>query len=397
MKTSVQYLVIGSGVSGYHALDEFASSRPKVDVMMVTGDRSLPYDRPPLSKEYMRGEIERDSIFFSLPEGYRDRIITGVNVEEIRGNVAYLDNGSEIEFQRALIATGGRPRKLNIPGGDRVNYLRTLEDADRIREKAKTSKSALIVGAGFIGMEVGASLTKLGVQVQMVEVKPYIWSTFVDEKVSRFFQEYFERRGVRFILNESVSGFEERGKLRAMLSGGREIEADLVLVATGIQPNVELAERSGISVNNGVLVDRFLRTSKENIYASGDVANIEDPVSGKRRRIEHWNNAEYTGRLAARNMMGKEEEYDFLSTVWSDIFDLHIESAGETTGYDEYVIRGTMENGSFNVIYLKAGLVNGYVAVNRPGDELEALNSIIRERKEVNPSKLKDENSDLKP
>ncbi|MCP6729626.1 MULTISPECIES: FAD/NAD(P)-binding oxidoreductase [Metallosphaera] len=395
MRTSTRYLIIGSGVSGYHALDELINADPKVDMIMVTNDSSLPYDRPPLSKEYMRGEVDRESIFFKLPETHRDRIRTGITVERIKTNVAQLSNGDEIEFEKALIATGGRPRKLNVPGGDRVKYLRTLDDADRIREKAKTSKSALIVGAGFIGMEVGASLTKLGIQVQMVEVKPYIWSTFVDERISRFFQEYFEKRGVKFLLNESVNAFEERGKVKATLGGGGEIEADLVLVATGIQPNVELAERSGISVNNGILVDKHLRTSLDNVYASGDVANIEDPVSGKRRRIEHWNNAEYTGRLAARNMMGKEEKYDFLSTVWSDIFDLHIESAGETTGYDEYVVRGKMENLSFNVIYIKQGLVNGYVAVNRPGEELEALNSIIKERREVSPERLSNEDIEL--
>ncbi len=395
MRTSTRYLIIGSGVSGYHALDELINADPKVDMIMVTNDSSLPYDRPPLSKEYMRGEVDRESIFFKLPETHRDRIRTGITVERIKANVAQLSNGDEIEFEKALIATGGRPRKLNVPGGDRVKYLRTLDDADRIREKAKTSKSALIVGAGFIGMEVGASLTKLGIQVQMVEVKPYIWSTFVDERISRFFQEYFEKRGVKFLLNESVNAFEERGKVKATLGGGGEIEADLVLVATGIQPNVELAERSGISVNNGILVDKHLRTSLDNVYASGDVANIEDPVSGKRRRIEHWNNAEYTGRLAARNMMGKEEKYDFLSTVWSDIFDLHIESAGETTGYDEYVVRGKMENLSFNVIYIKQGLVNGYVAVNRPGEELEALNSIIKERREVSPERLSNEDIEL--
>ncbi|MCY0860910.1 MAG: FAD-dependent oxidoreductase [Metallosphaera prunae] len=395
MKTSTRYLVIGSGVSGYHALNELVNTDPKVDVIMVTNDSSLPYDRPPLSKEYMRGEIDRESIFFKLPETHRDRIRTGITVERIKANVAQLSNGDEIEFEKALIATGGRPRKLNVPGGDRVKYLRTLDDTDRIREKAKTSKSALIVGAGFIGMEVGASFTKLGIQVQMVEVKPYIWSTFVDERISRFFQEYFEKRGVKFLLNESVNAFEERGKMKATLGSGGEIEADLVLVATGIQPNVELAERSGISVNNGILVDKHLRTSLENVYASGDVANIEDPVSGKRRRIEHWNNAEYTGRLATRNMMGKEEEYDFLSTVWSDIFDLHIESAGETIGYDEYVVRGKMENLSFNVIYIKQGLVNGYVAVNRPSEELEALNSIIKERREVSPERLSNEDIEL--
>ncbi|MEM2012835.1 MAG: FAD-dependent oxidoreductase, partial [Metallosphaera sp.] len=137
MRTSTRYLIIGSGVSGYHALDELINADPKVDMIMVTNDSSLPYDRPPLSKEYMRGEVDRESIFFKLPETHRDRIRTGITVERIKTNVAQLSNGDEIEFEKALIATGGRPRKLNVPGGDRVKYLRTLDDADRIREKAK--------------------------------------------------------------------------------------------------------------------------------------------------------------------------------------------------------------------------------------------------------------------
>ncbi|AWR99180.1 NAD(P)/FAD-dependent oxidoreductase [Metallosphaera hakonensis] len=387
-----KYLIIGSGIAGFHAFDELMSKDMNTDVVMVTNDKFIPYDRPPLSKEYLRGEIDRKSLFFRRAEEYRGNLVTNVSVEKITGNKAILSDGSEIEFEKALIATGGRPRRLGVPGENdrRVRYLRSLEDADAIKELARSSKKALIVGAGFIGVEVAASLTRLGIDVEVVEVKPYIWSTFVDEDMSKFFQDYFERKGVKFTLNESVKDFRGGDKIKIELTK-KEIEADFALIATGIAPNVELAERSGITVNNGIVVDRQLRTNLTNVYAAGDIANIEDPITGKRRRIEHWNNAEYTGRLAARNMMGSSENYSFLSTVWSDIFDLHIESAGETTGYDEYVIRGNRDDLSFSVIYLKEGIVHGYVAVNRPGEELEALNSMIQERKETKPEKLREE------
>ncbi|MEM3319980.1 MAG: FAD-dependent oxidoreductase [Metallosphaera sp.] len=374
MRTFHKYLIIGSGVSGYHAFEKLHESNQ--DVVMITNDKEIPYDRPPLSKEYMRGEIDRSSLFFKPYEAYGGKVILGVMVERLQNSIAFLNNGDEIEFEKALIATGGSPRKLDLKG-EKVRYLRTLEDADNIKRLASTAKTALIVGAGFIGMEVASSLTKLGIKVDVVEVKPYIWSTFVDERVSRYFQGYFEKRGVNFILNESVKGVEEREKIRVYLSDGRELVKDFVLVATGIAPNVEVAEKSGIATRNGILVNERLETNQTNVYASGDVANIE--VKGKRRRIEHWNNAMYTGELAARNMMGSEENYDFLSTVWSDIFDLHIESAGETSGYDEYVVKGDMSKDSFSVIYVKDKAAIGYVAVNRPEEELDRLNSMVKD------------------
>ncbi|QGA68597.1 NAD(P)/FAD-dependent oxidoreductase [Sulfolobus sp. E11-6] len=399
---SCQYLIIGSGIAGYNAMKELLELKPDSKIIMVTSDRYYPYDRPPLSKYYLRGEMPREKLFFESDDFYRRdnlEVILGKSVERIDVNSkeAILNDGSVISFVKALITTGGRPRRLNVQGSDNALYLRTLDDADKIRESASKSRSALIIGAGFIGVEVASSLTTLGVKTTVVEVMPYIWNTFVDEKVSRVIQKYLESKGINFILNDSVR--EIQGK-NAITSSGKKIEADMLLIAVGISPNVELAQRSGIQVDNGIVVNEYLETSAKDIYAAGDVANIFDPREGRRKRIEHWNNAEYTGKLAARNMAGSKEAYNFISSIWSDIFDLHIESAGETRNYDEYVIRGKFnsDNPNFNVIYLKGGVVKGYVAINRDYSELEVLNKLIEEGIDVSNKKnsLVDEGFDLK-
>jgi len=384
MVESCDYLIIGSGVAGYYALKELLETRPRARIIMVSSDRYYPYDRPPLSKEYMRDEVKREELFFEDVEFYKRenlKVILGKSVDKIetKEKLAILNDGSSIQFEKALITTGGRPRTLSNVGGKGVYYLRTLDDADSIKEAARSSSNPLIIGGGFIGVEVAASLRKLGLRPTVVELKPYIWNTFVNEEVANFIQRYFESRGVRFITNDSV---REVSRGIAITEGGRRVEADFVLVAIGIVPNVELAQRSGIEVSNGIIVNEYLQTSAVDIYAAGDVANIYDPVEGRRRRIEHWNNAEYTGTLAAKNMIGAREPYDFLSTIWSDIFDLHIESGGETMDYDEYLVRGRFreDEPSFSIIYLKGGVARGYFAINREENEIEALNEIVRRR-----------------
>lgn len=373
---------------------------------MVSSDKYYPYDRPPLSKEYLRGKLDRDSLFFE-PESYyltreNIRIILDKTVDKIntKEKVAELNDGTLIHFDKALIATGGRPRKLNIPGEDLegVHYLRTLDDCDSL--KRESGKNAVIIGGGFIGIEVASSLTMSGVRTTVIEVKPYIWNTFVDEKISKLIENYFERHGVNFILNEGVKELKGDKKVRKIITqNGKELDADFVLIAVGIIPNVEIAQKSGIAVENGIIANEYLETSAKDIYVAGDVANIFDPTIGRRRRIEHWNNADYTGKLAANNMKGEKEKYNFLSTVWSDIFDLHIESGGETANYDEYIVRGnfSMENPSFNVIYLKHGVIIGYVSINRDFEELSALNKLILAKADVSNKKkeLEDESYDL--
>lgn len=408
MDKRCEYLIIGSGIAGYNALKELTKIKPTSKVIMVSSDRHYPYDRPPLSKHYLRGKFPREKLFFEKEEFYRrenlevilQRSITKIDKNE---KVAVLDNGDNIYFEKALISTGGSPRKLNLPGENLkgVHYLRTLDDADSIRDDLAKSKTALIIGGGFIGMEVASSLTMLGVKTTVIEVKSYIWNTFVDEKISRFIQQYFESKGVNFILNESVKEFQGDGRVKTgITSGGKRVDADLVLLAVGISPNVEIAQKSGIDVGNGIIANEYLETSAKDIYTAGDVANIYDPIEKRRKRIEHWNNAEYTGKLAARNMAGSHEQYNFVSSIWSDIFDLHIESAGETMNYDEYIIRGKFEvtKPNFNVIYLKDGLVKGYLAINREYDELDVLNKLIEKGIDISNKKssLADENFDLK-
>ncbi|ADB86190.1 NAD(P)/FAD-dependent oxidoreductase [Saccharolobus islandicus] len=395
------YLIIGSGIAGYNALKELLQLKPNSKIIMVSSDKYYPYDRPPLSKDYLRGKLEKDMLFFESDDFYkRDNleVILNKSVERIDtgSKEAILSDGNTISFNKALITTGGRPRKLNIPGSENALYLRTLDDSDKIREAASKSKNALIIGAGFIGVEVASSLTTLGVKTTVVEVMPYIWNTFVDEKVSRVIQQYLESKGISFILNDSLK--EIQGK-NAMTSSGRRLETDMLLIAVGITPNVELAKESGIQVDNGIIVNEYLETSAKDIYAAGDIANIFDPREGRRKRIEHWNNAEYTGKLAARNMAGNREAYNFISSIWSDIFDIHIESAGETRNYDEYVIRGKFESQRprFSVIYLKGGTIKGYLAINRNVKEIVALNKLIQKQVEVSSKKdkLVEESFDL--
>ncbi|WP_432518054.1 NAD(P)/FAD-dependent oxidoreductase [Saccharolobus islandicus] len=395
------YLIIGSGIAGYNALKELLELKPNSKIIMVSSDKYYPYDRPPLSKDYLRGKLEKDMLFFESDDFYkRDNleVILNKSVERIDtgSKEAILSDGNTISFNKALITTGGRPRKLNIPGSENALYLRTLDDSDKIREAASKSKNALIIGAGFIGVEVASSLTTLGVKTTVVEVMPYIWNTFVDEKVSRVIQQYLESKGISFILNDSLK--EIQGK-NAITSNSRRLETDMLLIAVGITPNVELAKESGIQVDNGIIVNEYLETSAKDIYAAGDIANIFDPREGRRKRIEHWNNAEYTGKLAARNMAGNREAYNFISSIWSDIFDIHIESAGETRNYDEYVIRGKFESQRprFSVIYLKGGTIKGYLAINRNVKEIVALNKLIQKQVEVSSKKdkLVEESFDL--
>lgn len=374
---------------------------------MITSDRYYPYDRPPLSKDYLKGKIDKEMLFFEPEDFYkRDNleVILKKKVEKIdtEDKIAILEDGDNISFNKALIATGGSPRKLGINGENLrgVHYLRTLDDADGIKSEISKGKNAVIIGGGFIGIEVASSLTMLGVRTTVIEVMPYIWSTFVDEKISNFIQKYFETKGVQFILNESVKEIEGDERVKAVvLNSGKKLNADFVVIAVGIKPNVEIAQQSSINVNNGIVVNEYLQTNHPDIYAAGDVANILDPISGKRRRIEHWNNAEYSGKLAARNMLGRNESYNFISSIWSDIFDLHIESAGDTRDYDEYVIRGKfqLEKPKFSVIYIKGGVVKGYLAINRNVKELVSLNKLVQKGVNVSNKRdmLVDENFDL--
>ncbi|MFP3223255.1 MAG: NAD(P)/FAD-dependent oxidoreductase [Nitrososphaeria archaeon] len=380
------YAVIGGGVSGYFALKELAG---KGRIILISEEPDLPYDKPPLSKEFLRGE--KNAPFFEKPDFYSSNGITVLlneTAEKIENNEIVTSSGLRIGFKKALIATGGKPKKAGVPGENKrgVFYLRTLRDASIIRNSE--AKSFVIIGGGFIGVEAAASLKQVTKEVTVVEAAPRLLSRFADEDFSFYLEEYMRSKGVEVITGTSVESIEGSKQVEAVkLKNGKELKTEAVLVAIGIKPSVELALNSGIKVSDGIEVDEHMMTSMKDVYAAGDVALLYNSYLGEKTRIEHWNNAQYTGILAARNMLGNSETYDFFSTVWSDVFDLHIESAGIIKGWEEKATIGSFKTNRVVNVFIKEKKAVGYIAVNIEWEKIEALNDIVKNRKQItNPS-----------
>ena len=387
----VKYLLIGGGLASFHAAKQIRRADPEGSVLLVTTEPLPPYDLPPLSKEYLRGEKTTDELLYETATKLAEQKIDlalGVRAESLdaANKTAALSDGETVRFEKTLIATGGRPVSLPIPGTDLtgVHYLRTAADAAAIGQEAVLGKRALIIGGGFIGIEVAASVTKKGAVASVVEAMPHIWPRFADERLADYIQDYCGSRGVTFLTSEMVSELRGDGRVQsATTKSGQVIACDLVCIGVGIVPNVELAQAAGLTVDNGVVVDEQLRTSHPDIYAAGDVVNYFDPVFNKRRRVEHWGHAEYSGQVAGRNMAGGENTYDFLSYVWSDIFDLRLEFAGDESEHDRILLRGRMEDDSFVQLFLKENALTAYFSVNSNMREFIALRRLIRTRKDL--------------
>jgi 3-phenylpropionate/trans-cinnamate dioxygenase ferredoxin reductase component len=388
----VKYLLIGGGLASFHCAKNLRRTDAEGSILMVSEEDIVPYDRPPLSKESIRGEKTREDIIYESPEKLAEQNIgmklgskvTALNVKDKNVTLA---NGETISYEKAFIATGGRVIRIPIPGANLpgVYYLRDLPDAEALNAEAKTAKKAVVIGAGFIGLETAASLTQLGVQVTVIEAMPHIWARFADEELAGFFQDYCTNKGITFVLDEMVTEIKGDTKANQVITkSGRTFDADFVCVGIGIVPNVELARDAGLAVENGIVVNEFNQTSDPDVYAAGDVVNYHDPVFNRRRRVEHWGHAEYGGQIAGRNMAaGNETAYDFLSYVWSDIFDLRLESAGDESERDTVILRGKYEDAKFTVLYLKDGQLTAYLAVNGDIREFTVWRRLIRGKNDL--------------
>jgi 3-phenylpropionate/trans-cinnamate dioxygenase ferredoxin reductase component len=394
---SVHYLLIGGGLASGQAAKQLRQQDPAATITLVGEEPYVPYDRPPLSKEFLRGEKTQPELFFDPESYYRDNridLILGNAVQrlDVTRKTATLATGRTIRFEKALIATGGRPVRLPIPGVQLpgVHYLRTLDDSSAIAARAIKGSRAVIIGAGFIGMEVAASLTQRGVKVTVIESQAHIWPRFADEALAKTIQEHCAHKGVIFRIADQVT--EIRGPERVssvVMKSGDALSCEFVCIGVGIVSNVEMAHQAGLAVDNGIVVNEFLQSSHPDVYAAGDVASYVDPLFGKRRRVEHWGHAEYCGQLAAQNMAGARNPYDLLTYVWSDIFDLHLEFAGDESEHDQVLTRGRLDAKSFIILYLKQHSLRAYFAINSSSKDFPPLQRLIRSKKDLSGQKDK--------
>ena len=406
-----RFVIVGAALASGSATAALREGGFDGEITLIGAEPLMPYNRPPLSKGYLRGQDRFEDQLVNPPAYYAEHRIDlrlGLRADAVdpKRKLVLLDRGEEVPYDRLLVATGGRNRTLTTPGADLpgIFQLRTVEDCDRIRAAAKPGRRAVVIGLGFIGSEVAASLRQMGVDVTAVEGNPVPLARVLGPEVGAVLAGIHREKGVELVLEDSVAAFEGAGRVERVRTGkGRVLDCDFVVAGIGIVPNAELLATAGAAVDNGVLVDEHCRTSLPDVYAAGDVANHLHPLFG-RLRVEHWNNGYRQGRAAARAMLGGPEPYDYLHSFWSDQYEHVVEYIGFAAAWDRLVFRGDPASRKFLGFYLKDGVVRAAVGLNRGGDpedpksdsELAIVAGLIRGRVPADPGRLADDGVDLK-
>lgn len=377
-------LIVGASQAGLHLAVSLRHLGDTAPITLVGAEEHPPYQRPALSKEFLLGEAEGDSLALRTPAFYADagiELVRGERVTEVSlspgarpgAGLARTASGRELPFDRLALTVGARPRRLEVPGSDLagVCYLRGLDDAARLREELTAAARVVVVGGGFIGLEAAAAARALGKDVTVVEAAPRLIARAVAPVVSEFYRSAHERRGTRVLLSAAVSRFEEvDGRVAAVLLGdGTRLPADLVLIGVGVAPRTELAEQLGLECDGGIVVDAFARTSNPHVLAAGDCAVRPHPLTGVGRvRLESVQNAIAQAAVAAATFLGRLEDPGAVPWFWSFQGDLKLQIAGLSSGYDEVVVRGLPDEERFSVLYYRQGELLAVDAVNSPAD-----------------------------
>ncbi|MBP0633164.1 FAD-dependent oxidoreductase [Cupriavidus sp. AcVe19-1a] len=405
-------VIIGASYAGTQLALAARANGFAGNITMVGDEPHPPYQRPPLSKAFLRNEVDASSLPLQSPERFAEERITlrtGVTALRIEreGRKVELSDGSEIGYAHLAFTTGARCRTLTCEGAGlgNVHYLRNLADACAIRDAASRSRTAVVIGGGFIGLEVAAALRTLGVEVAVVEMQDRLLQRAVPPLISTFLMRAHAHQGVRFHLSSRVRRLLGHGSVEAIeLESGEVIAADMVVAGLGVVPNVELAQACGLVVDNGIVVDRYARTSDPRIVAAGDCAAYPNPwlnavgqgVGPDRcMRVESIQSANDLARVAAATLAGRATPYEAVPWFWSDQYGYKLQMAGASTGHEQIVLRGDMESGKFTALYLRDGTLIGADTVNRPIDHL-AARRLIAARVRPNPMALQDESIPLK-
>jgi 3-phenylpropionate/trans-cinnamate dioxygenase ferredoxin reductase subunit len=402
-------IIVGGGMSAGNAAATLREEGYDGRLLILGDEPEVPFGRPPLSKTYLRGEEELSGWLVRPPQWYPDHEVElwpddPVTRLDTTGRRVLTRSGGRLSFDQLLIASGARNRSLGAPGAglEGVLSLRTHADADRIRSAARPGERVVIVGMGFIGSEVAASLTQLGVRVAVIFPGTTPFARLLGEEVGAVLAGVHRERGVELLPGEGVERFEGSGRVQAVrTTAGRALECSAAIVAVGVQPNVEFLGGSGVEVDNGVLVDELCCTNVPGVLACGDVANMAHPLFG-RLRVEHYNNAEKHGAAAGRSMLGTGSAYDYIFTFWSDQYEQSLEYVGIAASWDQFVVRGSLEARSFLGFYLRHGTLRAAVGLNRGGDpelepdsELAACRRLIERQRPADASALASEDADL--
>lgn len=396
-------VIAGAGHGAGQAVATLKQKNFAGEIVLVGDEPWLPYQRPPLSKKYLAGELPVERLLFK-PERFYDqpnfdlRLSTRVTAIDRSGQRIVTEAG-QIDYDWLILATGSRVRRLMIDGAnlEGIHYLRNISDVDRIRADLASARKIVIIGAGYIGLEVAAVARQLGLDVRVVEMAGRVMSRVVSPAVSRFFEREHAARGVKLSLSTGIAGFTERdGRVTGVKTNRDDvIAADLIVVGIGIQPNTELASDAGLEIDNGIVVDERCRTGDRRIYAIGDCSAHPSRIYGGRIRLESVHNAVEQAKTAAANVCGEEVVYDQVPWFWSDQYDVKLQIAGLSDGYDRFVIRGDSNSRSFSCLYLAEGRLLAVDAVNAPKDFMQSK-ALIAAGARPDPDRLADPDMPLK-
>jgi 3-phenylpropionate/trans-cinnamate dioxygenase ferredoxin reductase component len=402
-------VIVGGGLAGGNAAVTLREEGYRGRVVLISREPGIPFGRPPLSKTYLRSEEDLDGWYVRPAGWYQEHDVDRLGEEVVGIDAAAhrvrLGPGRELGYGQLLIATGGRNRGLQIPGADLpgLHYLRTLAECDAIKRAAGAGRRAVVAGMGFIGCEVAASLTQLGVHVTAVFPGKFPLERVLGEQIGAAVAAIHRANGVELLAGDQIVKFQGAGRVEAAVTAkGARVPCDFAVAGVGIEPDVPALAGSSVAQANGILVDELCRTSAPEIYAAGDVANQLHPLFG-RVRVEHYNNAEKQGRAVARSMLGSTAPYDYVHTFWSDQYEHKLEYVGHATKWDQFVVRGSLEEAKLIGFYLADGLVRAAVGLDRGGDpeldtggEMAASARLVAGRARLAPGLLADERTDLR-